>query len=72
MKIQAWYGPQGSLVTNEPVAGLTGPRLSITLQEYYKGTYLIGTAMTEAAAKTVCRYCGLEYMGQVKEGESSE
>lgn len=62
-----WYGSGGSLLTDEPIDGVTQDLMATSeaAAEWYGRRYFIGESMTEAGAKAICAGLGLAYAGSI-------
>ncbi len=61
-KIQCWYGPGGSLLTNDPVPGVTNyGEMDVDAQRYYGCRYLICESLGISSAKVIAEALGLEF-----------
>lgn len=64
-----WYGSGGSLLTDEPIEGVTQDLMlmatSEAAAEWYGPRYFIGESMTEAGAEAICAGLGLAYAGSI-------
>ena len=68
MKIKAWYGPGGALITDKPVFD-SERRLPDDCATFYGGQYMVGESMLLKMAEAIAKKLNLDFQGKIEGGK---